>query len=85
MLSKRACRIDGFNRGMVGGIEKSKFSYASDSSSKGFHIVMGNPSICIPMHKHNKTIKAKHVRLVTSRKIIKVIFFYSELNETVSS
>jgi len=68
---------------MVGGIEKSKFSAASDSSH-GFHISMGNPSICIPTHKHNKTIRIKHVRSAKSCHIIDVILKNSELDETVS-
>jgi hypothetical protein len=73
IVSKVVSRIDKFNRGMVGGIEKSKFSDASDSS-QGFHISTGNPSICIPTHKHKKKIRAAHVRLAKPRKIINVIF-----------
>jgi len=54
---------------MVGRIEKSKFSDVSDSS-QGFNIAAGSPSICIPMHKHKKTIRAAQLRLALACKII---------------
>ena len=72
-MSEDLTRIDKFNRGIDGGIAKSIFSYVS-ASSEGFHISMGNPSICVPKKKHNKTIKAKHVRLANPCHVINVIF-----------
>ena len=69
-ISKVVTMIHGFNREVVGGIEKPRFS-PDVSASPGFHIVRGTPSICITTQKHKKT---QHVRLAKRRNIINAIF-----------